>query len=1018
MKIEKTPRDHESLFLDHYDWLLDRARHLASGTSEDPQDLVQELYLSFTHLNASHQFSDESHVRAYLRKSLKNLFALRRMRHGTDAATRLALVNFDSVEFGLTAVDRSQLLHVRSDLAKISEYVLARRYSNKGATVFLMRFFFGYLPSEIMLLLKLNRKTFEKMLLATRLEAKAYVERRHVLRFLLQQEKSGPEFPKYLPDESEALFAELQRRMFFLPVGTHASFEQMEQIYSTSTGSLSLEQTAHLGSCRPCLQRAGDVLHIPDLLLQLFPDPAESGGPTSNSRGPEKDPLKKLRRRGREVFEHRPSKLQIIVDGQVRGVQTVTGVESRLQLTLKPFSKPEFVEIRSEQGVLMLYFDLEESAELLEEREVQAEFSEGRRLTASFHFADGVPVIDVFYYDPLMELPEEADSAEVTSAIPSSDALRDTTEIKSLRGNLRRWLERRLIGPPPKLAVIVEDSPCAPAQAKRTVRLGTELGLDVSVERSDTASQIPVERGLVSAGPVPEEALHQSRWHKLLKWLRSNPAPAAVAVVCSLSLLLAWLLGVHSPARRTAEAVLEHAIQVEASNSDFSSHQVLAFEEVTSAGQILHSGRVETTREKGRLSKRFFDSTGRQFPDEILGHSQSVADCLEGTAEWSCDLSAKQLKDRPGDLTMTAEGSYYRLSYTSREPPVLLDRPRLIQAELILDRQSLHAKEQRLWVVLGGDIREYRYREIRYEVGNDASSPNAPRVQPQALYLPRSQSHAGNLPHLLLAALQSVRSLGGDADLLLSLRRTGKGSLLISGSLPSESETMRARRTLASLNATGLVVLEIHSMEDESIRSARSPLTRIALATYEVNAADAPAEDQLRQFFRQQGSSGPRLDREVHLFTEATLGEVASAHRDAWRLQQLSALLTPAEVVSLSAEDRQAWLLLLGDSLRALESDLTRLDQRLGNLPFPSRASNDKPPTGPPPENQPYLERIADIVQRTLHTERDLTSALTVQTGAQNESVPKLEDTYQQLKIAESLLSDLELQITSYTRDE
>ncbi len=200
LKIERTPRDHESLFLDHYDWLLERARHLASGTAEDPQDLIQELYLSFTHLNASQQFADETHVRAYLRKALKNLFALRRMRHGTDAATRLALVNFDSVEFGLTAVDRSQLLHVRSDLAKISEYILARRYSSKGATVFLMWFFFGYLPSEIMLLLKLNRKTFEKMLLTTRLEAKAYVERPHVLRFLLQQEKRALEFPKYLPD--------------------------------------------------------------------------------------------------------------------------------------------------------------------------------------------------------------------------------------------------------------------------------------------------------------------------------------------------------------------------------------------------------------------------------------------------------------------------------------------------------------------------------------------------------------------------------------------------------------------------------------------------------------------------------------------------------------------------------------------------------------------------------------------------------------------------------------------------
>lgn len=1018
LKIKKTPRDYESLFLDHYGWLLKRARHLASGTSEDPQDLVQELYISFIHLNASHQFSDEAHVRAYLRKALKNLFALRRMRHGTDATTRLALVDFDSVEFGLTAIDRSRLLHVRSDLAKIGEYVLARRHSSKGATVFLMRFFFGYLPSEIMSLLKLNRKAFEKMLLTTRLEAKAYIERPHVLRFLLRQEANAPEFPKHLPEESEALFAELQRRMFFLPVGAHTPLEQLEQIYSTSTGSLSLEQTAHLGSCRTCLQRAGDVLHIPDLLLQLFPDPAEPGDPTSSSRGLENDPLKKLRRRGREVFEHRPSKLQIIVDGQLRGVQTVTGVESRLQLTLKPFSKPEFVEIRSEQGVLMLYFDLEEGAELLEDREVHADFSEGRRLTASFCFADGTSVIDVFYFDPLMELPDEGDSLDWTPVIPQSGEPRDTTESESLRSTLRRWFSHRLSFLPSKWEVIAADSPSVPAQAKRTVRLGEELALDVVAERSGTVSQIPAEQRLPSSDPLLDGASQQSRWRKLVEWFHSNPAPTAVGAVCSIGMLLVWLFGTRSPGKPTAETVLEHSIQAEAVNSDLPSHQVLAFEEVTSNGQILHSGRVETTREKGRLSQRFYDPTGRQLSEQILDHSPSTHDCLEEMAEWSCDLSAKQLKDVQGNLTLAEQGDDYRLSYTSKEAFSSTASPRLVRAELILDQRSLHAKEQHLWVDRGDAIREYLYREIQYEVGNGAPSPGQQKLHPQSLKLRRRQGQGGSLPHLLLVATQTLRTLGGDADLSLTVQRKGSDSLLIAGSLSSKTEALAARRALASLTAEGSVLLNIHSMDEERMRAAGTLLTTIALTAYEVNAAAAPAEDQLRQYFRQQGSSGPRLDREVHLFTEAALGDVASAHRDAWRLQRLSTLLTPADVVSLNAADRQVWLAMLGDSLHTLESDLTRLDQQLGNLPFPSKQTHDKLPTGHSLEDQPYLERIAEIVQRTMHTERDLTSALTVRAGAQNKSVPKLEDTYQQLKIAESLLSDLESQVASYAREQ
>jgi hypothetical protein len=109
---------------------------------------------------------------------------------------------------------------------------------------------------------------------------------------------------------------------------------------------------------------------------------------------------------------------------------------------------------------------------------------------------------------------------------------------------------------------------------------------------------------------------------------------------------------------------------------------------------------------------------------------------------------------------------------------------------------------------------------------------------------------------------------------------------------------------------------------------------------------------------------------------------------------------------------------MLGDSLHTLELDLARLERRLGNLPFPDQLTNDKPTTGSSREGRPYLERMSDVVQRIMRSERDLTNALTVRAGVQNENVPKLEDTYQQLKIAESLLSDLKLQVASCVREE
>jgi len=45
-KIEKS-RDHEEIFLDHYDWLLKNARDLCHGSREEAGDLVQDLYVGF-----------------------------------------------------------------------------------------------------------------------------------------------------------------------------------------------------------------------------------------------------------------------------------------------------------------------------------------------------------------------------------------------------------------------------------------------------------------------------------------------------------------------------------------------------------------------------------------------------------------------------------------------------------------------------------------------------------------------------------------------------------------------------------------------------------------------------------------------------------------------------------------------------------------------------------------------------------------------------------------------------------
>jgi DNA-directed RNA polymerase specialized sigma24 family protein len=176
LKFEKKSRDHETIFLNHYDWLLDCARQHTQGASEEAEDLVQDLYVRFVQMKSGPAFTDDDQIRAYLYTSLKNLFISEKLRSGRDAVSGLLAVDFDSVEFAMSAVDRSQLLNVRSDLAGICEYACIRRKTNRAASALIFRFFLGYLSTEVMVLLRAKRSNLDTLIETARLEANLAVK--------------------------------------------------------------------------------------------------------------------------------------------------------------------------------------------------------------------------------------------------------------------------------------------------------------------------------------------------------------------------------------------------------------------------------------------------------------------------------------------------------------------------------------------------------------------------------------------------------------------------------------------------------------------------------------------------------------------------------------------------------------------------------------------------------------------------------------------------------------------------
>jgi hypothetical protein len=218
-------------------------------------------------------------------------------------------------------------------------------------------------------------------------------------------------------------------------------------------------------SCPECLDRANRILNLP-LLSERSPDetigrdtpqgPGGSAGasPTLVSTRPKRrldDPQRLRKRMERcleEVRQHRPQRLLIAVDGDIRASQRVTAPLSELRVELRSMEKPTFIEVLSEQGICLAFVLVKTLVPEVGLQQVQEmEFSDGRTMKVAISFTAESPTIQIVYNDPLVAAGPEIETvgslpvpvSEFDGA-PSPVALwRTTTDMPA---RLRRWLTR------------------------------------------------------------------------------------------------------------------------------------------------------------------------------------------------------------------------------------------------------------------------------------------------------------------------------------------------------------------------------------------------------------------------------------------------------------------------------------------------------------------------------------------------------------------------------------------------
>jgi RNA polymerase sigma factor (sigma-70 family) len=919
---------HENLFIARYQRLLGWALRLADGQRHLAEDLVHDAFIQFT-LKRPNLAAIES-LDDYLFVVLRNLHISQARRASQTPTTKLAISDYDTAEMGLRMIDPQRRLQARDDLRRVCEYASRRKETSKAASVLILRFFHVYFAVEIARVLNTTRHAVEIWLLNARRESRLYLEDPTALKLIGKTEvaKKVVRLPQRSTVISSDIFRELCETIFASRQGDCLNRDQLRQLYE-SEKTIECERLAHTVSCPNCLEIVNDLLGLSSLNERYkmeSPDidhtpPGEGGPPaTSGGNGDAGEMGSRLRQRRRETIEHRPKELRIAVNGFFVGRQKIGMPFNELALKLNVEEKISFIEIFSEQGLLLSHFAVTPPTDgELEQREA-VEFGEGRALEIAVSFNTQWPTLNIVYRDPLVaqlqDVVIEAGNDPINAALDSHDGDRvDDFGPDSLTSDPKH----------------------------ESFRLGRGLSLPGLRRRIRSAFRAQF-------------------------WLR----PGAITAVFAL-LLLAALLVVfrYEPARPlTAANVLQRATnaeQIAAANTSMIIHRTLQIEERRGStdGNLLASRRVELWQSaaKGVSARRVYDDRGRLLAG-VWTRSDNVTTLYQhgvrpklrpsGTTQstitlesvWQLSPSAADfaaLTGQKGEVRFEERGDRYILSSGGA------GGSGLINATLTLSRDDFHAVEQTLIVQQGTETRAYRIIETSFERRpNDAVAPAVFEPEPELLASAELNSRNPKLeagtadsdplspipvlatPALEVEVLQLLNQANAFMGEQVSVTRTSEGRLLISALVETDERRSELLRALAAVRNNPAVRTEIETVASASQRErpkspSNSP-SNVTIERVEATEGTSPAYADLRKRFS---------DDEARRYADRVITRSRQARRHALALKQLAERFSLTDLRTLSESDRARWIGLLREHARDFQREVQGLRRDLQQV-FPA----------------------------------------------------------------------------------
>lgn len=913
LRLPKKQATHEELFLNRYPELMSWSIRISGNDRERAEDLVHDAYIQWMLVKPDVRIAN---LNGYLYGMLRNIHSAEKRRAYRVPQTSLTAVEYDSALLSLHRTnDEAHVSYMQDQLRRICEYACVRKETSKGGSLFLLRFFHGYYPSEVARLGAITRVAVDSWLRVARSEAKAYLVNPEALKFM--SEIPEPQRSSLIPKNEWEFLDETTSRIFSTCTTECLSDNRFRRLYSEDFGEpLDCSTLAHISSCEKCLMKAAKILNLPSSDDRCPPDYlGRDPEPGAKSKYRKMRTAQKFRMRMEDVTEHRPRELHIAVNGFIVGTQKVISERIEHSLKVSLMEQVGFVEVLSEQGIRLLSLYVEPPPEGSLAHSASVQLSDDRDLKVRLNFHDQWPTLELAYSDPHF--------AEVLSdpeSIASADADLATGPALSKEQKFH-------------FSGLISQLKAARLDRAFWLRTATAIGLAVL---------------LVVGG---------------LFFLRSRSVPpVASAVLRRAQNVERGLAGPNDVIHRNL------SFEIHKSGAKITRQRI----------EIWRSGKGNTARrlydETGRLVAGAWQNATDESQDvfyhqgsKLKVSAPSPANAVPADHLWLLDPSALTfealVRGMDGAVIETNDHRLtliYRKSTSalSEQVPVS-DVPNLTQAKLVIDESTERAISESLIFSQGGEVTEFSFNELGFERLSQVSVSQRIFQPDPELLVPIEQPitssgevalakkplssvtmhapTAAELSALEVNILYLLDKINANSGEQIEVRRLPGRELLVEAIVDSDKRKKEILSVLSDVASNPLVRMDVVTLEEALRTQTSTNRGPESLDTVVINSDRIPVYDEVRHYLEntRTKSSTAEIDTEIRRFSGRIVDLSRQGLLHAFALKQLVERFSAADVGSMDEESRRKWREMIRTHATGLRQSSNALRHELRPV-FPS----------------------------------------------------------------------------------